>query len=165
MTKIRKSYRDAYESSLVELESLLKQQKELEERIHLVRKMMQLLTTLLHQSGEIVDGANGAHARVKRLLKTTITADILQVINYARRPLTSTEVCDELLKLGGTFTKHKNPLATINTILKRLSQQKLIVETRKGNRNAWTARSNPAPAGSSVGKSTAKKAGKRGPMT
>lgn len=153
MTNVKSTaYREAYECAAAELESLLKQQEEISKHILTLRKTLHVLSTLPLETGD-VSLAEEARARTNHILKTTITDDILQVVVHASHPLTSSEIRDEVNKLGGRFLQHKNPLATIDAILSRLLEKKRVRKTSKGGRTAWVVGFSPsASLGSSNGR-------------
>ncbi|MFI5115190.1 MAG: hypothetical protein ACHP8B_00690 [Terriglobales bacterium] len=151
-------YRTAYHTAATELESLLKEQTRIDERILALRKTMNILSTLIQQSA---DGSKGTEdyrfGRVEQLIQGTLTEDIRKIMAASPDPLTTSDVRDELNKLGNTMAEQSNPLATINAILNRLHEQGTAVETLKNGRKAW--KRHPVPqflrnlSGTSAGRS------------
>lgn len=129
-----KDYRKAYGAATKELESLLQQKKQIESRVISIRKTMNALSTLLQESGDRGWLANMLGA----LEEESLTDDILAAIVQSTEPMTTTDVHNELKKFSRSVAEHKNPLATINAVLKRLVEQGKARETRKGGRKAWT---------------------------
>jgi hypothetical protein len=131
-------YEIAYLKAADELEALLKRQEETEGRILALRKTMTALSSLIQQGGELVNAER--FAKAERLVQssfTTLTEDVFKIVSHSIEPLTTTDVRDEVLKLGGSFTEHKNQLATVNAVLGRLTEQDKIKEVMKESRRAW----------------------------
>src|SRR5262249_33563409 len=125
-------YRKALEEALKELESLLKEEEKMQERMLALRKTINVLATLCEEAGEAFDFRGQASTRVMQVFNSTLTDDILKVVAAASPiPLTTSEVRVELNKLGGSLAEQKNPLATVNAILNRLTEQKKLTETLK----------------------------------
>ena len=131
-------YRKAYDTAAAELESLLKEQERTEERILSLRKTMNVLSTLLQQGARDKNSPDYFVGRLEQVVQSTLTDDIRSIMN-AGRPMTTSDVRDELNKLGHEMEKQSNPLATINAILNRLSEQGYVRETltRLDGRKAW----------------------------
>jgi hypothetical protein len=132
------SYQQAYGAAANELEELLQEQSRIEARILELRKTMNALAYLITASDPkdktFLDYADG---RLRELVDTSITADIRRILGASDSPLTTSELRDELKKLGGSLAEHSNPLATINAVLHRLTEQNFAVETLKDGRKAW----------------------------
>jgi hypothetical protein len=132
------TYRGAYDKAANELEELLKQQQRTEERILALRKTMNSLATLISQhEGKDKSFIDYAAAQMREFIDTSLTADIKRIITASNGPMTTSDVRDELNKLGGSLAEHSNPLATINAILNRLHEQGVAFETVKDGRKAW----------------------------
>ncbi|HEY5176204.1 MAG TPA: hypothetical protein VII95_11640 [Terriglobales bacterium] len=135
-----KPYREAYEAAANELEALLEEQERIEGRILSLRKSMNALAQLIAEyEGKDVSYTDypNAHRLRELLLHTSITADIRRIMTASGETLTTSDVREELDKLGGSLAEQSNPLATINAILNRLQQQGFVVETAKDGRKAW----------------------------
>ena len=133
-----KPYREAYEAAASELEALVKEQERIEGRILSLRKSMTALAQLISEH----EGRNGnfedyADARVREVVDTSLTEDIKKILTASGKALTTSDVREELNKLGGSLAEHNKPLATINAILNRLHEQGFAVETVKDGRKAW----------------------------
>jgi len=133
-------YRKAYESAAKELEQLVQQQERTEDRILALRKTMNVLSTLCQQEGVDLSEIDKRHARLAQIIEGSVTEDILKVISAASGPMTTSEVREELNKLGGSMAEQSNPLATINAVLNRLTEQDRVKETVKDGRKAWGRR-------------------------
>ena len=96
---------------------------------------MNALATLISQEDEGFD-KQSSEALMDRL-ELSLTDDILNVVSAAPDPVTSSDVLEELKKLGCTAIHHSNPLATINAILNRLKERGALEETTKDDRKAW----------------------------
>lgn len=141
-----KTYHEAYKQAATELEDLLNQQSQIEERILALRKTMNSLAILISQhEGKDKNFADFANARMRELIDSTLTDDIRRIIATSSDSFTTSDVREELNKLGGSLAEHSNPLATINAILNRLAEQGYARETVKDGRKAWK-RSTPHPA-------------------
>jgi hypothetical protein len=131
-----KDYRKAYESAAKELETLLQDKKRIDGRILSLRKTMNVLSTLIEESGD--DGKwLDLSLRVLEEVEPSLTDDILAAINRSTQPMTTTDVLNELKKVNRAVITHKNPLATINAVLKRLEEQGKVDEVEKDGRKAW----------------------------
>jgi hypothetical protein len=132
------SYQQAYEAAASELEELLHEQSRIEARVLELRKTMSALAYLITASDPkdktFLDHAN---ARLREIVDTSVTADIRRILTASESPLTTSDVRDELNKLGGSLAEQSNPLATINAVLHRLTEQNFAVETLKNGRKAW----------------------------
>src|SRR5271157_2611949 len=124
-----KPYQEAYRAAADELEALTREQERIEGRILSLRKSMNALTQL------IVEG--GGEEPVGQIVDTSITEDIRKVMTASWPALTTSEDREELDKLGYDWAEKGNPLATINAILNRLTEQGYVKETTKGGRKAW----------------------------
>lgn len=133
------SYHKAYEAAASELERLLQQHSKIEERILALRKGMNALALLISEhEGKDKNFMDYARAQMRELLDTSITDDIKKVMAAASgQSLTTSDVRDELNKLGPSLAEQSNPLATINAILNRLKEQGHATETVKEGRKAW----------------------------
>ena len=132
-------YREAYEAAAAELEALIKEQERIEARILALRKSMNGLALLIAEH-EGNDFTEYAHARLREIVDTTLTGDIRKIVTASGGPLTTSDVREELNKLGGSMAESSNPLATINAILNRLQEQGYVKETVKDGRKAWQRR-------------------------
>lgn len=129
---------EAYETAAKELESLLKEQERIEERILSLRKTMNALATLISQHGEKnKDFIDHAGARLREIIDTSLTDDIHKIVAAATQPLTASEIRSELKELGNSLAEQSNPLATIYAILNRLSESGRVKETVKDGKKAW----------------------------
>jgi len=128
-------YRTAYQVAEEELHSLVDQKDQIDVRITALRKTMTALATLIAQDDE--DFLENAREKVWRILDLSTTDDVFNVVAAANGPVTSSDVLEELKRLGCTAIQHANPLATINAILNRLTEQEKLEVTKKGDRKAW----------------------------
>lgn len=130
-------YRTALDAAVTELEDLLMTQEVLQGRILSLRKTVYALSTLCQEAGEELEWRERSSARLKEVLESSITDDILSVVYGSTVPLTTSGVRNELEKIG-TLERHKNPLATINAVLTRLVEQGKLLETKmNGGRKVW----------------------------
>jgi len=136
-----KNYRKALESALQELEGLLQEEERIQQRMLSVRKTINALSILCQEAGEKADWRERASAHLERILQGSVTDDIFKVVSAESEPLTTTEIRDELRKLG-SLEDHKNPLATINAVLGRLVEQGKLREVLKDGRKAWQTHEN-----------------------
>ena len=130
-------YRKAYESAAKELDELLQRQAAMEERIIALRKTMNVLSVLCQQTGIDTSDIDAAHAKLFQMIESSLTEDILKIVNASSEPLTTADVRDQLKELGGSLAEHRNPLASINAILNRLVESNRVQVTEKDGRKAW----------------------------
>ena|SRR5205809_6784157 len=131
------NYRKAYKTAADELEQLLAQQEQIEERVLALRKTLNVLSTLCQQGGLNTGDLDRRYAELDKRIESSLTNDIYRIISAARKPLTTGEVREELNKLGGSLAEHSNPLATIHAILNRLVESGRAHETVKDGKKAW----------------------------
>jgi DNA-binding CsgD family transcriptional regulator len=135
------TFHKAYETAASELESLLRDQERIEERILSLRKTMNALATLISQhEGKDKNFLDYARAHMRELVDTSLTRDIQRIVNASPQPLTASEIRAELKELGGSLAEHSNPLATIYAILNRLSESGRVEETLRDGKKAWARR-------------------------
>src|SRR5437016_5400351 len=139
-------YRKAYKTAADELENLLAQQEQTEERILALRKALNDLSTLCQQAGLNTGDLDRRYAKLEKAVDSSLTDDIFRIVSAARRPLTTGEVREELNKLGGSLAEQSNPLATISSILNRLGESGRVHETVKDGKKAWERKSRMAEA-------------------
>ena len=136
-TKENQDYRAAYEAAEDELTSLVENKAQIDLRILALRKTMNALATLISQEDSSFD--DYASGRINEILELTITDDLMKIMSAASGPMTSTDVYEELKKLGGSSAiQHSNPLATINAVLDRHVQQGRLRVTVKDGRKVWS---------------------------
>ncbi len=133
---MRKEYRKAYERAAKDLETAIAERKRIDGRIVSLRKTLNVLSGLLDDDKKWL--ANNL-AVLGALGKESLTDDIGVAIAQTREPMTSTEIYHEVRKFSQAIQAHKNPLATINAVLKRLVKQGTVRETEKDGRKAWVA--------------------------
>ncbi len=136
-------FREAYTAAAKELESLLKEQERIEERILDLRKTMTSLTALLVDDADFM-----AHALqvTRELINASLTDDIHRIVSSASQPLTASEIRSELNQLNSSFREQSNPLATIHAIMARLAESGRVHETVKDGKKAWERMSRMAEA-------------------
>ena len=130
-------YRKAYKTAADELEQVLAQQEQIEERVLALRKTLNVLSTLCQQEGLNTGDLDRRYAELDKRIESSLTNDIYRIVSAARKPLTTGEVREELNKLGGSLAEHSNPLATIHAILNRLVESGRAHETVKDGKKAW----------------------------
>lgn len=128
-------YRRALEMALNELEHLLHVQEDTASRILSLRKTITALGTLCEEEGE-VSWKDDISQSVKEALESSVTEDILNVVYTSNRSMSTTDIKNELEKMG-TLDSHKNPLATINAVLNRLKEQGKVRDVSTGGRKLW----------------------------
>jgi|SRR5208282_2404888 len=129
-------YRKALESAVQELEALLEVQEDTASRILSLRKTVNALSVLCEESGESADWRKHASQRLRDALESSITEDILSAVHAHSMPMSTTEIKNELEKIG-TLDEHKNPLATINAVLNRLKEQGKVMDVESGGKRKW----------------------------
>ena len=84
-----------------------------------------------------------AHAWVRERVDSSVTDDIRSILGASDYTFTTSDIREELKKLGKTLAENSNPLATINALLNRLAEQGFAEETVKDGRKAWKRSSHP----------------------
>jgi hypothetical protein len=131
-------YRDAYEVAEQEAQSLIKQKDQIDRRLATLRKTLNALATLMEQENKRFVPAS--HQQMMDLLSLTMTDDIVNIVSAAPEPMTSSDVLEELRRLGSIAINHDNPLATVNAVLNRLVERIKLEPTTKNGRKAWVKR-------------------------
>jgi hypothetical protein len=129
-------YRKALETAVSELEDLLETQEEIATRVLSLRKTVNALSVLCEETGGAADWRKHASQRLRDALDSSITEDILSVVYAHAMPMTTTEISNELEKIG-TLEDHKNPLATINAVLNRLKEQGKVMDIDSHGKKKW----------------------------
>lgn len=130
------SFFRAYKDAAKELESLVAEQERIEKRILSLRKTMNALETVISQLPEAANVDDMERAAFI-LGETSLTDDIAHIIATTRVPLTASEIKTELIELGVNIAEHSNPLATIHSILGRLTESGRAHETIRNGKKAW----------------------------
>lgn len=131
---MRKEYRKAYEAASRDLELALAERKRVDGKILSLRKTLNVLSGLLEDDKKFQPNMR---AIIDAIGKQSLTDDIGTAIAQAKGPMTSTEIYQEVRKFSQAIEAHKNPLATVNTVLKRLVKQGTVEEVVKEGRKAW----------------------------
>jgi len=136
-------------AALLELDALMQQRAELVKRIGAVKQTLIGLTSIFDCSVEIdhpeLLTPLGAGSQV-----TGLTDACRRVLMQADAPLLPHQVRDRLRFEGLSLESHRDPVATVTTVLRRLGQygEARAVTSPKGKR-AWqwatTENQNPAP--------------------
>ena len=100
-------YLKAFEAATREMESLMQQRADLEQRILHLR---QTLVSLSHLCG------------LTPTVSWGMTDGVRFILRRAQRPLTAIDVRDELANWGFDVSKYVNDLSAIHTVLKRLNK-------------------------------------------
>ena len=100
-------YVKAFEAATREMETLMQQRSDLEQRILHLR---QTLVSLSHLCGFTPTVSWG------------MTDGVRFILRRAQRPLTAIDVRDELANWGFDMSKYANDLSAIHTVLKRLNK-------------------------------------------
>jgi hypothetical protein len=138
MTK--QEYRKALDAALEELEAQLQMQEDTAARILSLRRTVTALSTLCEEEGgEPIDRKQMSQS-MREALEGSITEDILNVVYTSKRLMTTTDILNELEKIG-TLESHKNPLATINAVLNRLQEQGKVRCVNAQGKKMWTKKS------------------------
>jgi hypothetical protein len=119
-------YRKAYDSAKQELADLLATQQEIEKRIIVVRKYLQTSAALC---GNDADGI-APSPEASYLLEHAGLADEIRAILNSVHPgyLRPHQIKGDLEALGHNLTKYQNPQATIQMILKRMTESGEVQE-------------------------------------
>jgi hypothetical protein len=132
-----KEYRKAYEKAAKDLEAAIAERKLVDGRIVSLRKTLNVLSGLLEDDKEWMKAARDI---LGALGKESLTDDISTAIAQSKEPMTTREINHELRKFSRAIARHKNPWATINTVVKRLEKQGLVETVNKNGRKAWRAK-------------------------
>lgn len=131
------SYREDYEKAAAEVERLLVESEQLEEKILAARKRMAALAALI-----MLDGVPGKplddrkYARAVGTMNVLISGGIRRLMRTGRA-FTAKEIRTELEQTGFNFAAHSNPLATINAVCTSLTESGALRRVEKHGRVAW----------------------------
>jgi hypothetical protein len=115
-------YLKAFEAATREMETLIAQKAELEQRVLHLR---QTLVSLSHLCG------------LTPTVSWGMTDGVRFILRRAARPMTPVDVRDELANWGFDMSKYANDLSAIHTTLKRLNQSGEIRFLISGGRHAY----------------------------
>ena len=129
-------YREAFEASMQELNTLLNEREELESMLGLldrrIEKLRQVAVGLGGICGEDVETISGKWpepAPDKALEVTGLTDAIRGVLStHSEHYLSPIHIRDLLREMGFDTGKYRNVLASIHTVLKRLRNQRDVVD-------------------------------------
>jgi hypothetical protein len=131
------SYREDYEKAVSEVERLLEQSEQLEEKILAARKRMAALAALVE-----LDGVRGKplddrkYARAVGTMNALLSGNIRRLMGTGRT-FTAREIRAELEQTGWSFAAQSNPLATINAVCTSLTESGELLRVEKHGRVAW----------------------------
>ena len=129
-------YREAFEASMQELKTLLNEREELESMRKLldqrIEKLRQVAVGLGGICGENIETISGKWPELgseKATEITGLTDAIREVLaTHSQNYLSPIHIRDLLKERGFDTNKYKNVLASIHTVLKRLRNQKDVVD-------------------------------------
>ena len=107
MSDGRDDYVKAYEAAIREMESLMQQRADLEQRILHLRQTLVGLSRLCGFTPTVSWG---------------MTDGVRFILLSAQRPMSAIDVRDELANWGFDMSKYANDLSAIHTVLKRLNK-------------------------------------------
>ena len=107
MSDGRDDYVKAYEAAIREMESLMQQRADLDQRILHLRQTLVSLSRLCGFTPTVSWG---------------MTDGVRFILRRANRPMSAIDVRDELANWGFDMSKYANDLSAIHTVLKRLNK-------------------------------------------
>ena len=148
------AYREDYEKAASEVESLLEQSEQIEEKIVAARKRMAALGTLLgldrewkgnrklvNEPGPLDDRK---YARTRSFIESRVS-DHIRRLMHTGRAFTAKEIRAELEQMGFQMSAHSNPLATINAVCVSLTESGELRRVEKHGRKAWQSTKATSP--------------------
>ena len=127
-------YRKIVEDSKKELEDLLIKQEEIERRIARLKQAILGLAPLIEEepTDQGMYGTNDDFVSEWLGLGTGMTDVCRNIFKASSSPLTPVEIKQKLLDMGVDLTKHKNIMASVHSVLKRLAEKGEIVTKDNG---------------------------------
>jgi len=110
-----------YRDARAELEKLQHEKAELERSVEEHEKQIAVLTRTVNFLAQMV-GEPAIPAVEPDVAQAGMTGSIREILKTAPEPLTASEIRDALASLGFDMKSYSNPLATIHTVLRRLSE-------------------------------------------
>jgi hypothetical protein len=131
------TYREDYEKVASEVERLLTESEQLEEKILEARKRMAALKTLLTLDGGVKGKLDERkYALTLGTMNAAISGNIRRLMKTGRA-FTTREIRAELEQMGWDFGANSNPLATINAVCVSLTESGKLRRVEKHGRAAW----------------------------
>lgn len=109
-------YRWQIGDALLRIDELMKQKKEIDEQLTILRNLAQATAFMLPDGAE----RDAVVAEIERGSATGFTATIRNIIQQNPRGLTPPEIRDALFGVGYDLSNQVNPLASIHSVLRRL---------------------------------------------
>jgi len=148
--KVQDAVRMAHE----ELRTLLQQRAELTKRIGTVKQNIAVLANMFGEGALNEDLLKLLDRRVTRRQSGFTNACRLALME-SRHPATAREVCGQVQqKAAGVLKKHKDPLASVTTVLNRLvdyGEARSVVNQNGKRAFIWVAEENAEPRRSNLG--------------
>jgi hypothetical protein len=145
-------YRKALDAARAEIQEILAQRTQLDERLNQLKKIVDALSALLEEVPSTESFVEVLGVGITQLDRRDvgISDAIRQILSYSQVPLSPTGVRNELTKRGFILAEYANPLAVIHNTLKRLLAQDEIVGVRDASQQivAYARRTVPPPPGS-----------------
>jgi hypothetical protein len=142
-----KQYRQVLEDALYESSILSKERDQIEAKLQRLRHFVYATVNMLPDAERNVYQAELAAlaSRVGNL--TDSIRETLKLATQRNSYLTATEVRDHLKNSGFDFSQYtSNPLASVNTILRRFKPSEVETSTRDGVRTyRWVTKIEPSP--------------------
>ena len=134
-----KDYREMAGKIQAELAALEIQQEEIERRIARLRQSLVGLIPLCElDADEDMPSALGIRDQIDSL---SITDAVRQILQAAEKPLSPTQIKQQLINMGKDLSGQKNVMASIHSLLKRLVSSEEIESKDSGLTYQWKPRS------------------------
>jgi hypothetical protein len=137
MTDSTSDYRRAFETAKRQLAELIATREQTERKILVLRKSVEMLSTLCESQGVEVDASQEAAYLADN---SSIPDEVEKILRaYYPRFMRPNQILDELRKLGRDLSKYDNPQAVVQTILKRMVPDRAYEATDGEGKKAYRA--------------------------
>jgi hypothetical protein len=136
-------YQKALDAARAEIQEVLAQRTQLDERLNQLKKIVDAISALLEPAPE----TPGYGEILNEWTDMGISNAIRQILSESSGPMSPVGIRDELIKRGFSLTEYANPLAVIHNTLKRLLMQEEILGVRDRTQQivAYARRTVPPP--------------------
>jgi len=129
-----------------EIESLEVLQEDTSRRLARLKQSLIGLAPLADEQDQVSKPAGGLFMTLSTIMaETTMTDAARQILQAAAKPLSPVQIKDQLVSMGKDLSGHKNVMASIHSLIKRLVDSGEIETKDNGLTYAWRWRGLPPP--------------------
>jgi hypothetical protein len=120
-----------------EIESLEIQQEDTTRRLARLKQSLIGLAPLAEEQDAGLAGGIEALAGIPSMAEITITDSVRQILQATTKALSPVEIKDRLISMGKDLSGHKNVMASVHSLLKRLAASGQIESKDNGLTYGW----------------------------